>query len=562
MNLLHASWLPFRTGEGQITYRPPSAIADPEVVDLALPRADFQGAAYQWLIGLLQTALPPEDYADWMELFAEPPDTEALENAFAPFAAAFELDGDGPRFMQDLDLLEQAPCTPVAGLLIEAPGQSTLEKNIDHFIKRGIADEICLSCAAIALFTMQVNAPEGGRGHLTGLRGGGPLTTLVLPDSSHKSLWHKLLLNVLAPERITAKGQVYTEPTAESASVFPWMGATQTSDKNGSKVLPSDVHPLHVYWAMPRRFRLLVEEKPCNCQLCGRQTESRVRELRNKAYGAKYDGPWQHPLTPYHRNSKKLSELPYSRKAQEDGLGYRHWSSFVFQNTRSGGALPAMVVHDFIAGKAPSNQDAVEWGDEVEALLNRPRLWAFGYDMKSNKARGWYNLEMPLVAISEQQQQERLREWVEIFTEFSMEVAKKLREQIKSAWFKRPKVAKGDMSHIDQQFYEATQAGFFRALHGMQQALVNGKKTHMPTSIAQSWYRELRRHALQLFEAHALSGPLEELDMKRIMRARRQLLGWLAGSSKGSKVITNFAKQGGFELKPTAGTSPIEEIMP
>ncbi|MBR9905620.1 MAG: type I-E CRISPR-associated protein Cse1/CasA, partial [Gammaproteobacteria bacterium] len=59
MNLLNDPWLPFLLSNGEVEYHPPSAIADPDVINLALPRADFQGAAYQFLIGLLQTALPP-----------------------------------------------------------------------------------------------------------------------------------------------------------------------------------------------------------------------------------------------------------------------------------------------------------------------------------------------------------------------------------------------------------------------------------------------------------------------------------------------------------------------
>ncbi|MGL4891612.1 MAG: type I-E CRISPR-associated protein Cse1/CasA, partial [Aeromonas veronii] len=142
MSLLQRTWIPFRTEDG-VTYRSPSSIADPGILDLALPRADFQGAAYQFLIGLLQTALPPKNHDDWLSRYLEPPTVEELASAFSPLAAAFELDGDRPRFMQDLDPLEEANPSPVAGLLIDSPGANGIKLNTDHFTKRGRVEVVC-----------------------------------------------------------------------------------------------------------------------------------------------------------------------------------------------------------------------------------------------------------------------------------------------------------------------------------------------------------------------------------------------------------------------------------
>nr|WP_298379546.1 type I-E CRISPR-associated protein Cse1/CasA [uncultured Halomonas sp.] len=560
MNLLSDPWLPFRIRDGSIIYRLPTAIADPNVVDLALPRADFQGAAYQWLIGLLQTVIPPESNAQWADRFEVPPSQEELEAAFSPFASAFELNGDGPRFMQDLDPLDEPKPTTVAGLLIEAPGANGIKNNTDHFIKRGVAEEICPDCAAIALFTLQINAPAGGAGYRVGLRGGGPLTTLVLPEDPQASLWHKLWLNAMTPERITANGQTFTPATADNGDIFPWVAPTRVSDKKGSEVQPNEVHPLQVYWAMPRRFRLLVEDKTCICQLCGRESDKRVRELKAKNYGINYDGPWLHPLTPYRQDPKKRNEPPLSSKGQPGGLGYRHWLGLALLDADESGALPAAAVSDYMASKMAANREARQWGDDIEALIEHARLWVFGYDMDNMKARGWYAVEMPLVAVPIEQQ-ETLREWVKAFIQLSRDTAWKLRNQIKSAWFKRPADAKGDMSHIDMQFYEATEAAFFRALREMGEALAkNSKEVHAPSTTAEAWYRTLRRHALQMFDAQALSGPLEELDMKRLIRARQHLLFWLMSSGKGSKPVADFARLGGFDIRPAQDLETKVEV--
>lgn len=137
MNLLYDLWLPFLLQDGEVENRPPSSLADPEVINLALPRADFQGAAYQFLIGLLQTALSPKTHDDWLDLLMVPPSVDALDRAFAPFSSAFELDGDGSRFMQDLDPLEDVNNATVSGLLIDAPGANGIKNNTDFFVKRG-----------------------------------------------------------------------------------------------------------------------------------------------------------------------------------------------------------------------------------------------------------------------------------------------------------------------------------------------------------------------------------------------------------------------------------------
>lgn len=551
MNLLNDPWLPFRNREGAIVYRPPTAVADPEVVDLALPRADFQGAAYQFLIGLLQTALPPQDHGDWLDRFIEPLGFDELETAFAPFAAAFTLDGEGPRFMQDLDPLDDVKEGTVSGLLIDAPGANGIKNNTDFFVKRGRVDAMCEDCAALALFTMQINAPAGGAGIRVGLRGGGPLTTLVLPESPESpdaSLWSRLWLNVLTPKALTRSGQAWKAPRADDDSLFLWMKPTRVSDRKGTEVLPDGMHPLHPYWSMPRRFRLLFEDEPCLCEICGREATRSVIRIRSKKQGANYGGPWLHPLTPYRRDPKKPSEPPLSTKGQPGGLGYQHWSNLVLHDADTSGALPALGVQDYIAGKVPVVDEERRFGEEIAALIKHARLWAFGYDMDNMKPRGWYSVEMPLVVVPPAQQ-ERLRDWVQRFTELARQMAWMVRTQVKNAWFARPSDAKGDMSHIDLQFYDATRGAFFHALIGLQQALVEADGTPtLPSEVAEAWYRTLKREALALFEAQALSGALEAVDLQRATAARRQLKSFLAGRSKGSKVIRHFAETGGFAL--------------
>ncbi|MEA3253177.1 MAG: type I-E CRISPR-associated protein Cse1/CasA [Pseudomonadota bacterium] len=556
MNLLSDPWLPFRDKNGAVTYQPPSALADPDILDLELPRADFQGAAWQFLIGLLQTAMTPKNTDAWLDRYLEPSSVEELEATLAPFSSAFEFDGDGPRFMQDLDPLEDVKLSSAAGLLIDSPGANGIKNNTDFFVKRRRVEAMCQDCAALALYTMQINAPAGGAGIRVGLRGGGPLTTLILPEDDTQPLWKRLWPNVMPADALPQPGQTWRAPSVEDPDLFFWMSRTRVSDSKGTEVYPEQVHPLHVFWSMPRRYRLLFEEEAGCCDLCGREKPRLVRYLRSKKQGANYDGPWRHPLTPYRRmDPKKPDELPLSSKGQPGGLGYRHWPGLVLENEAVSGVLPARAVTHHLH-KYHMAEMARYDGEAFDALFQRARIWVFGFDLDKMKTRGWYSAEMPLVGVPDQYQ-DLFREWVQRFIDLAGQFAWTVRSQIKNAWFKRPEDAKGDMSQIDAQFYEATQLAFFEALRQMGETLRDDiPEPVLSSEVHKIWHQSLKHEALKLFDAQAISGPLEGMKMQQLERitgARRYLLAYLNGSGKKvGKTVQTFAKAGGFELPAQA----------
>lgn len=197
MNLINDAWIPALRADGSRGKIAPWQIAETEnpISELDAPRADFQGALYQFLIGLLQTAFAPEDHDDWLEFWHTAPTPDVLREAFAHHKEAFELiNPDGAAFMQDLSL-NDGETKPVTALLIDAPGAKTRKDNLDHFIKGKDHETMCPACAATALFTLQINAPSGGQGHRVGLRGGGPLTTLVMPAEAD-TLWQLSLIHI------------------------------------------------------------------------------------------------------------------------------------------------------------------------------------------------------------------------------------------------------------------------------------------------------------------------------------------------------------------------------
>lgn len=61
-SLLTTPWLPVRFKDGTTGKLAPVDLADENVVDIAAPRADLQGAAWQFLLGLLQTSFAPKNH--------------------------------------------------------------------------------------------------------------------------------------------------------------------------------------------------------------------------------------------------------------------------------------------------------------------------------------------------------------------------------------------------------------------------------------------------------------------------------------------------------------------
>lgn len=530
MNLLFDPWIPVRWHNGELHTICFNQLTDTNIADFAFPRADFQGAAYQFAIGVLQTLLAPQNEEQWFLNYQQISDLQLLTSALEKGRHAFEMTSDGSkaaRFMQDYDPLEQAEAGPIAGLLIEAPGGNTLKLNTDHFIKRGLYNQLSLPMAAIALFTLQINAPSGGQGHRTGLRGGGPLTTLVLPHDANAPLWQKLWLNVLSREKFS-----YDEPDLHSTTVFPWLGPTKESKQKGTEVYAKDVHPLHMYWAMPRRIRLEVQQGDAVCDLDGNECQQFVSNYRTQNYGYNYSGSWWHPLTHYRTNPKKPDEDNLSTKGQPGGVSYKYWQALTLIDEDEG-SIPAKVVTTYNAGR-----DTLLGGRSGEYQ----RLWAFGYDMDNMKARGWYSTELPLFNLSTRQR-EKLLKHVKAVQLLASESLWQCRTQIKSAWFSHPGDVKGDSSFIDLQFWQRTEQAFYNTITAMLTDDNNSEP--LSPEAALTWLLTLKRTATDLFDELVLSGNDSHKHMARFIQSRRAMIGWFANG----KAVKSFKQ---FYQIPTA----------
>lgn len=522
MNLLMDVWLDVYIHPQEKQKVTISDISRTDILDCYAPRADFKGALYQLLIGLLQTAFAPEDKRAWIKYWRQPPTKAELTSAFSPFETAFNLDTENgkPAFMQDLELAAGST-NGISGLFIEAPGENALKNNQDHFIKRGTIEQVSAYWAAIALFTLQINSPAGGQGHRVSLRGGGPLTTLLLPPDkpAFNTLWHRLWLNVLTQDEMFGlRGNSGLEGLE---AIFPWMGKTRRSKDKGSETFPQHGHPLQMYWSMSRRIRLDWLAETGVCDVSGEVSDALVKTYRTENYGVNYAGTWMHPLTPY---VVETGKEPYSIKAQPGGLGYRHWLELAAVNEDGNKKRHSAFM---VQTHRQERQGWIKDGFE-------PRLWVFGYDMDNMKARCWYEATMPLYDI-DPEHYEALQHTVKTLINAATDVLKTLKSALKGAWFKRPKDAKGDLSFIDANFWASTEDHFYQLL-GQQVEAIKQDEEEKVAALSIRWKKILKDAAYDLFDQYALSNMNEDGDYKRVVQARDGK-GGLSHYLNGSKAL-------------------------
>ena len=515
MNLIYDKFIPVCREDGTRQRIAPWQITETKnpVIRLESPRPDFNGALLQFLIGLLQTTAMPEDQTRWCEKLEKPPHPKDLKRSFGEYHFAFETKGTRGAFMQDFDPLDDQKEEPIYQLLMDFPGDNTVKQNTDHFVKRNTVKGLCPACAVTALFTLQTNAPSGGQGHRTSLRGGGPLSALPVADTKapwpdKRRLWRDLWLNVLDKESFLAAFTEENPNRNRPEDIFPWLAPTKTSEK-GESVTPQNANLLQMYWGMPRRIRILWDSPSSGrCDLCNEAVAHLLTKFKKKNYGTNYTA-WEHFLSP-HSERKRKNELPPVKtacKAKEGGISYQHWPDFT-ENDEQAGKFCAEVV-------ARYHRISRQWPDQL-------RLLTFGYEMDNAKARSYHEAQLPLFHLDDEIREDFSKRGQNMITA-SLMTAQHLSRAIKEAWFAGKKDKRKDPPFIKNQFYRQTEEIFFKLLKNLRDNFKNSKDENRGKAVLNEWHGVLKTSALALFDYQTRQGDFAYADPKRIVKAEQKL---------------------------------------
>lgn len=296
LNLISDPWIPVRLSDGTTDTIAPHDLARDDVVFPDWPRPDLNLACLELMIGLVYLADPPTSRRDRNERQLTP---DQLRTKMQHLIPAFNLMGDGPLFMQEYGGFDGGSMNDPAMLFIDNAGASTIKKNADLMVHDGRYGPLSLPMAAMALYTMQSFAPAGGAGNRTSMRGGGPLVTLVYPQTGRL----RDLIWVNTP---------IGEPLQDLAKL-PWMHPFSQTDKDAEYHDPRDSefpNP-EVFFGMPRRITLMFND-------------GQLTAVNQTPWGYNYVG-WQHPLSPYYMLKDEL--LP--KHPTPGPFTYARWQGIV-----------------------------------------------------------------------------------------------------------------------------------------------------------------------------------------------------------------------------------------
>jgi CRISPR system Cascade subunit CasA len=485
LNLITSAWIPAFHRSGFVRAIRPAEVSDPDLVGLALPRPDLNGAVTELLIALLATCAAPADEEAWRAWWISPPLPEELDAAMAPHAPAFELS----TFMQT-----QLDCNPdpIEGLLIDSAGDNTVKENADMLARRGLISAMSPAMAAAAIYARQTYAPQGGPGYFVSIRGGGPMTTIL---ASGRTLWGRLYPNVETRDQIAARA-VGAIPVGLEA-IYPWL---MTRERRTAST-PDNANPLHVYWSMPCRIELVMT--PGNgevCSLTGERSEVLVRGYRAENGGIQHSG-WKHPFTPYYRVKETEDWLPV--RGRLGRIGYRDWLGLV-QSTTDDLTMPARVV---------AHARAQRW------QMPDTRLVAYGYASEAAQVLGWSTGEMPIYQVAPDIRRD-LESTAQTLVESADLAADALRKAIKRA--QGPRIALAG-------YWEATEPRYWQALGEAARLLATSDADDPVRPVREAWALTLRRAAYEQFNRVC---PLD-LDyggnLDRVVAARYRLAQTMRG---------------------------------
>jgi CRISPR system Cascade subunit CasA len=265
---------------------------------------------------------------------------------------------------------------------------------------------------------------------------------------------------------------------------LPWMRPTRVSKAKDAITCPTgDGMFVETFFGMPRRLRLIFSDR-------------KVSAVVQRPYGTNY-ALWQHPLTPYYQLKPGTEKLPVHPKA--GFFGYRNWLGILYDDD----------------GKSPQRfraQTVQTYSERPDDSIGREaRMLVAGWAMDNMKPRDFIWSEQPLVHLTPPQTA-MLRHMIQAAELFAGELRTRLKPVL------------GEESALDaavEAFYQQSDASFQSRVAQLRQGV----------AVAAAWVADLRRVALNLYDAVALTG-FDQRDAEAI-KAITTGRGWLLGAFSG-----------------------------
>lgn len=512
-NLVTDAWIPVKEQAKPIRVQD---IVNPAFTALDAPRADFNAALVQFLIGLVQTVFAPNNPREWRKYYETPPSPELLQEKLDLLKPAFYIDGDGKRFMQDISLRTNGNQASVLKLLPALIGDNTTLNNMDFFVKSSDLRKFSISNVVIGLYLYQnycLSETGGANGrHHGSFRGRNSMISLL--QEKKANLWKNIWLNIISNESF----QSLTE-TKDSVTAFEWMQDEPFSkQKTDSSFYLSDL-----YWSMPRRVFLdFSNSEQSNCSLTNQNAET-MTNIVIKEDGIEYKTHFtKHPLIPY-RNLEKNKNNPIGGvapvKLNGAGINYGDWLSLIGTDTAS------MNMNE-------------HFRRNTKGEFN---IFVCGYLNHSTQAKTlcWYETNLPFfISDLSEAERKKLEHETSIWIDSSKHACEYLVTAIENAWFGKnseknktqKKAFKNEKaSYIRREFWRASETQFYLQVKRLTNEL-SVFNDSIETQYRKEWHRVITYHALQLFNQFAFKSHIRT-NPKRIA------LAFNGKEKKGKKII-------------------------
>jgi CRISPR system Cascade subunit CasA len=344
------------------------------------------------------------------------------------------------------------------------------------------------------------------------LRGGGPVSGLVLGDTLWATLWSNVVLR-----KDYDKGTDAQAPRA--GGIFPWLAPTRTSS-NDEAILAGNVHPLHVFWSMPRRIRLTAPDTEGQCDVCGISGPV-VTSFRAVHHGGKYSGEWRHPLTPMRIDQ---NAGPLSIKGTALMGCYRDWWGLLFAEREKVGDEMVTRRHPSPAVLRHLERLHSEYRDVHEI-----RLRFCGYAMDNMKPLAWAEETMPARVAATSEDRKQQAEEVERLVRCADHVRSCLYSAVGGALAdEKQKSPNGStlLEAVNVRFWSATQPAF---LDAVDRCLARLDDEDARKAARRVFLETLQNRAAAIFNESVLAVSPDDTQFERIGAAWGKLRGYTHG---------------------------------